>query len=85
MHGENNRYHIALFDLKSGFLDVLTSARLDEAPSFAPNGSMIIYATTGPAGAELAAVSSDGRVKQRLALQEGEVEEPAWGPFLGAP
>ena len=85
VHGENNRYHIALFDLKSGFLDVLTSARLDEAPSFAPNGSMIIYATTGPAGAELAAVSSDGRVKQRLALQEGEVEEPAWGPFLGAP
>ena len=85
VHGENSNYRIGLLDLKSGYLDILTAARLDEAPSFAPNGSMIIYATTGRTGAELAAVSSDGRVKQRLALQEGEVQEPAWGPFLNAP
>ncbi len=81
VHGENGLYRIALVDLKSGYMDVLTETRLDESPSFAPNGSMIMYATTVYRGSELAAVSSDGRVHQRLALQRGEVREPAWGPY----
>jgi TolB protein len=85
VHGGNGNYRIAIMNLRQGYLDVLTRARLDESPSFAPNGSMIIYATNGPNGSELAAVSSDGRVHQRLALQEGEVQEPAWGPFLSSP
>jgi TolB protein len=77
----DNGYRIALVDLEKGHFDILTDARLDESPSFAPNGAMIIYATMGSAGAELAAVSVDGRVRQRLALQKGEVREPAWGPI----
>ena len=81
VHGDNGIYRIALLDLQGGFLNILTESRLDESPSFAPNGSMIIYATTGVRGSVLAAVSSDGRIHQRLALQEGEVREPAWGPF----
>ena len=85
VHGDNGNYRIAIMDLRQGYLNVLTRARLDESPSFAPNGSMIIYATNGPNGSELAAVSSDGRVHQRLALQDGEVQEPAWGPFLSSP
>jgi TolB protein len=72
-------------DLKSGYLDILSKSRLDESPSFAPNGGMIIYTATVAGGTELAAVSVDGRVHQRLALQEGEVREPAWGPFLSTP
>jgi TolB protein len=43
---------------------------------------MIIYTTTGARGTALAAVSADGQVHQRLVLQDGEVREPAWGPFL---
>lgn len=82
VHISNGNYRIAILDLNSGFLDVLTESRLDESPSFAPNGSMIMYATTGRRGSELAAVSVDGRVHQRLALQVGEVREPAWGPYL---
>ncbi len=81
VHGTNTGYRIAVVDLDSGNFNVLTSARLDESPSFAPNGAMIIYATMSKNGAELAAVSADGRVRQRLALQTGEVREPAWGPF----
>ncbi|NKB36092.1 MAG: Tol-Pal system beta propeller repeat protein TolB [Gammaproteobacteria bacterium] len=81
IHGENKRYRIAILDLAGGYLNVLTESRLDESPSFSPNGSMIMYATTVYRGTELAAVSADGSVHQRLALQEGEVREPAWGPF----
>lgn len=81
VHGNNGVYRIALLDLGSGYLNILTESRLDESPSFAPNGSMIIYATTGVRGSVLAAVSSDGSIQQRLAVQDGEVREPAWGPF----
>jgi TolB protein len=74
-------FRIAVLDLTTGSSQVITNSSLDESPSFAPNGSMIMYATMGPRGAELAATSTDGRVKQRLALQVGEVREPAWGPY----
>ncbi|MFQ5660269.1 MAG: Tol-Pal system beta propeller repeat protein TolB [Gammaproteobacteria bacterium] len=83
VHGEKGAYRIALLDRNSGYMNVLTESRLDESPSFAPNSSMIIYAMTGSRGPELAAVSADGRVHQRLALQGGEVREPTWGPFPG--
>lgn len=81
VYGGNGGYQIAYLDLQSRYLSVLTNNRLDESPSFSPNGSMIIYATKGAQGSELAAVSADGTVHQRLALQDGEVREPAWGPF----
>lgn len=82
VHAVGSSYRIGLLDLKSGYIDVLTDARLDESPSFAPNGGMIIYATTGVRGGQLAAVSTDGRIHQRLGLQQGDVREPAWSPFL---
>ncbi|MGI9228528.1 MAG: Tol-Pal system beta propeller repeat protein TolB [Gammaproteobacteria bacterium] len=79
--GQDQRYRIAWMDLVNEYMTLLTTNRLDESPSFSPNGSMIIYSTTGERGSELAAVSADGEVHQRLALQDGEVREPAWGPF----
>ncbi len=80
VHGGGG-FHIAIFTLATGEFHVISQASLDESPSFAPNGSMIIYATMGGHGMELAATSVDGRIKQRLALQHGQVREPAWGPF----
>ena len=81
VNGGKQGYRIAVVDLKKGGFDILTDSRLDESPSFAPNGAMIIYATMGRRGTELAAVSVDGRVKQRLGAQSGEIREPAWGPL----
>jgi len=78
LHNSGYGYRIAVLDLENGHLKVLTQTTLDESPSFAPNGSMIIYAT----GSELAAVSIDGRVRQRLSVDlSEEVREPAWSPF----
>ena len=76
----DSRYRIALLDLASGSLRLLSDGRFDEGPSFAPNGAVVIYATQGAKGAELATVSTDGRVRQRL-RQTGDVREPAWSPL----
>jgi TolB protein len=76
------QFHVAVQDFATGQVQVLTDTPQDEAPSFAPNGKMIIYATEINRRGVLAAVSSDGRVKQRLSVQAGEVREPAWGPLL---
>jgi TolB protein len=83
VHKDDGSYRIALMELDTGALQVLTDSKLDESPSFAPNGSMIIYATENKGRGVLSAVSVDGRVKQRLALQEGDAREPAWSPYSG--
>jgi TolB protein len=51
-------------------------------PSFSPNGKYIMYANKGGGRASLAVVSVDGRVKQRLTTQAGNIKEPSWGPFM---
>jgi TolB protein len=78
---DRGAYRIATFDLKTRNLLVLTDGRQDEAPSFAPNGAAIIYATRNGARGTLAMASSDGRFKQRLSSDAGDVREPVWSPF----
>ncbi len=78
----NGRFNIAVQDLTSRQSQLLTETRLDESPSFAPNGKILLYASEVNGRGILAAVSSDGRVKQRISVESGDVREPAWGPFL---
>jgi TolB protein len=73
-------YRVATLSLANGRMTLLSDGRLDESPSFAPNGSVIIYATQRGNAAELGTVSTDGRVKSRL-RQTGDVREPAWSPL----
>lgn len=81
VHREHGDLHIAVMDLQTGALRVLTDGRLDKSPSFAPNGSMIIYAGVFGGKAELAAVSVDGNVHQQLTSEVGEINDPAWSPY----
>jgi TolB protein len=81
-HGRGNEYRIAVVDNETGRMRILTPGVLDESPSFAPNGSMILYATREDGRGVLAAVSADGNVRQRLILMEGDVREPAWSPVI---
>ncbi len=81
VHGSGSTNHIAILELDSGALQVLTRTSLDESPSFAPNGSMILYGSEDQGREVLAAVAANGRAQQRLGVQDGDLREPAWGPF----
>ncbi len=75
------RFRIALMDIASQQVQVMTDSDKDESPSFAPNGRQILYATEVGGRGVLSAISVDGRVKQRLSGFAGDVREPAWAPF----
>lgn len=79
IHRRDGRFHVAVMDLATRQMQVLTDTNFDESPSFAPNGKSILYATLVNGRGVLATVSVDGRVRQRLS-QTGDLREPAWAP-----
>jgi TolB protein len=82
IRNDGGKFRVALQDLASGQVQLLSEGAQDESPSFAPNGRVLLYATRVGGRGALAAVSSDGRVKQRLSEAGGDIREPAWGPLL---
>ena len=82
VQGNGNVDRIAIADLSlGGQVRYVSPGPYDESPSFAPNASMLLYAATMGTHGVLYSVSADGNVRQRLALSDGDVREPAWGPF----
>jgi TolB protein len=81
VHRQNGVFHIAWQEIESGRMRVLTETWLDESPTLAPNGAMLLYATQHNNKGVLAAVSIDAGVKYRLPSKLGDVREPAWSPF----
>ncbi|MBS0350846.1 MAG: Tol-Pal system beta propeller repeat protein TolB [Proteobacteria bacterium] len=82
MHRENGVFGIAKQDLQTGELQILANSGLEESPSLAPNGKMVLYATQYQGRGVLALVSIDGRTKVRLPARAGTLQEPAWSPYL---
>jgi len=74
-------FHIAMKYKRENFIRVLTEAKMDESPSVAPNGNMVIYGIKEDDLSMLAGFSLSG-AKFKLPASEGEVREPAWSNFL---
>jgi len=79
------RFNVATQDFGNRQMTSLTDGSVDESPTFAPNGRIILYASEVKGRGILAAVSSDGRVRQRFSAESGDVREPAWGPLMKNP
>lgn len=81
VHREHGKFKIAVLDLHTRLMRVLTDGPLDESPSFAPNGSTLLYCSVLGDKSELATVSIYGRAQQRLGLFSDDVQEPTWSPL----
>jgi TolB protein len=79
---DDGAYRIAIQDLATNTLQVLSKGRQDESPSYAPNGAMVILAGRERGQGVLQTISIDGQTSFRLNADAGEVREPVWGPFL---
>ncbi len=80
---EDGKLRIATLELATGIVNVLTEGPRDDSPSFSPNGRTILFESKLAGRGNLGSVSVDGRIKQRLSSQNGDVREPAWGPYPG--
>lgn len=81
VHRSERGYDIATLDRESDIFQVLTTNGRSEAPSIAPNGTMVVYARGRVGKSELAWVSVDGMVENVMPNRFGNVREPAWSPF----
>lgn len=78
VHANRGDYRIAIMDLKSRTVSVLTAGKNDESPSFSANGDMVLYSSKKGNRSVLSAVSADGRMQQSYTFDSGNVREPAW-------
>lgn len=81
IQGGGGGFSVAVQDLETGAVQVLGNSGRDEAPSFAPNGQTILYATEEQGRGILATVSVDGQIHRSFGGQGQAVHEPAWSPF----
>jgi TolB protein len=77
----NGAFKLHVMDLASGAVSAITDTNADESPSFSPNSRLLIYATQQQGKEALMTTTLDGRIKARLAGQNGDIREPNWGPF----
>lgn len=80
-HYKERTFYIAVQDFETKQIQILTPGGWEKKPSFAPNGKLVLFATEVHGRGILATVSSDGRVKQKMTPQQGDIREPTWGPF----
>ncbi len=82
IHRNAGRFSVAVQDLSTRQMQLLTDSNFDESPSFSPNNRMILYTTEIGGRGILSIVSSDGQVKNRLSRETGNIRGAVWGPLL---
>jgi TolB protein len=85
LHKDQGMFGIAKLALNdSAQMTLLDQNDSDASPSVAPNGQMVVYSQDYQGQRILALVSQDGQAKSRLPANVGDVQDPAWSPFLTA-
>lgn len=82
LHREDRDFRIGVQNLASGMINIITDSDADESPTVAPNGKLVLYATKIHEKGILAISSIDGSIRIRLPSREGDVQEPAWSPYI---
>jgi len=82
LHKTEQGYQIAIQDLQNHTLNIISNSFMDESPSFAPNGEMLVYATTDSGRGVLTVTNIYGTVYRVYSSSYKDVREPAWSPFL---
>lgn len=77
----NGAFKLQVMELATGAVNGITETTADESPSFAPNSRLLVYATLQDGREALMTTTLDGKIKARLAGQNGDLREPGWGPF----
>lgn len=75
-------FRIAIMNASSRQSVIVSNGNFDESPSLAPNAMMVIYGMQQGGRASLAVSSVDGKARQVLSSQSGDVRDPAWSPYL---
>ncbi|MDR3442994.1 MAG: Tol-Pal system beta propeller repeat protein TolB [Legionella sp.] len=83
LHRDDRQFNIGLQNVSGGSITSLTFSGRDESPSVAPNGRLVLYATHTQDKGVLGIVSLDGRIRMKLPSRDGDIQEPAWSPYLG--
>lgn len=78
VHNNGSGHKIGILSLKDNFLKVISNGKLDEAPSFAPNNKMVLFASKKIHKGILVAASNDGRIRKEIELVGENVREPIW-------
>ena len=81
VHLDRGNYRIAVMDIDSKEVLIVSAGRQDESPSFAPNSDTLIYATRQARDGVLETVTADGLIRQRVSSGQADVREPVWSPF----
>ncbi len=83
LHRDNKNFNIGVQSVRGGQVTTLTHSSMDESPTVAPNGRLILYATQESSQGVLAMVSIDGRIRLKFPSRDGDIQEPSWSPFIG--
>ena len=81
IHRVGKDYRVALLDIKSRDLTVMTQNKSDESPYFSPNGGMIIFSTNRDNKGILSIISLHNNQIVELMQKTGEVREPTWSNY----
>ncbi len=78
----DDSFRLAILDLATRQVRYIASSEEIESPTIAPNGRLIAYTTRVGEGSFLEFTTPEGGFRRRIAIAEGGLREPAWGPFL---